>query len=179
MELEKVTNDNFQIEIPITPSMLAQAQASASEQGCLNKHSLTKGERNLEGFLGEAVVLLTLPEAISDNDYDHDLLLGQIRIDVKTKRCPDKPKTYYDCTVFGYNPTQKCDMYIFVSIKKDYTMAWVNGFLVKHQFYAIAKFIPAGTVVGKNQLFYKKDNYVCSIKDLNRMNFLQSLIIKK
>ena len=81
-----------------------------------------------------------------------------------------KPKDYYDCTIFGYNATQDCDYLLFTQVLSDLGTVYVLGGYNKKRFLEDSTYIEAGSVVGTNNLTYKKDNYVMEIKDLLPMD---------
>jgi hypothetical protein len=122
------------INVPVTPEMLKQTEEKARKMGCLNKHSMMKGERNVEGVLGELAALVYLPFATPTDNYDNDLRIGKLTIDVKTKRLTNRPRLQYDCSIYGYNPNQDCHLYLFAGVNPEHTMVWLSGFLAKHIF---------------------------------------------
>ena len=80
-------------EILIKEDILIQARQKAREMGAI-KNSITRGEGNVAGFVGELVCLDLLPSSKINNTYDHDIDFGKFTIDVKTKRTNYKPKDY-------------------------------------------------------------------------------------
>lgn len=176
-----VLKDTDIVTIPVTKEMLAQAEAKAKQMGCLNKHSMMKGERNVEGVLGELAALAFLPQATPTDTYDNDLRIGKLTIDVKTKRLTNRPNLGYDCSIYGYNPNQNCHLYLFAGVKPDFGVVWLSGFLEKGTFYKKATYFPAGShrpLGGGRTLEYKKDNYVVQINQLNRIQILKTIIPK-
>lgn len=170
-----VLKDSDILEVRVTPEMLEQAKEKARKLGCLNKHSMMKGERNIAGVLGELGALVILPQAIYVDNYDHDLKIGKLTIDVKTKQLTSKPRLSYDCSIYGYNPNQDCHLYLFAGVKTDHSVVWFSGFLAKHIFYQKAEFCPAGSqrpLGGGRMLTYKEDNYVTQVRHLNRTEIL-------
>ena len=77
--------------------------------------SITGGMSNVVGALGE-VIVAELLGAKEVNSKDYDLIDGNIRIDVKTKRCNTKPLRHYDCSVAAHGTKEDCDSYVFVRI---------------------------------------------------------------
>ena len=166
-------------EVPVTPEMLKRAEEKARKMGCLNSHSMMKGARNIEGVLGELAALAFLPKATITDNYDNDLRIGKLTIDVKTKRLTNCPRLEYDCSIYGYNPNQNCHIYLFAGVNPEHTKVWLSGFLAKHIFYKKAQYYPAGSQrplgFGKT-LTYKEDNYVVQVKHLNRIQILQTIV---
>jgi hypothetical protein len=120
------------IEIQITDEIKTIADNKAKEMGRLH-NSITKGEGNLSGFIGEAVAQSVLGGELK-NTYQYDLVLPSGKtVDVKTKRTTVKPKDYYDCSVAAFNTKQQCDYYCFVRVKEDLSVAWYLGVYDKHQ----------------------------------------------
>jgi len=173
-----VTLESHIVEIKVTEEMLQKAHGKAEQMGCLNKHSMMKGSRNVEGVLGELAALSYLANAVPTDNYDNDLRIGKVTIDVKTKRLTMRPRLYYDCTVYGYNPNQNCHVYLFAGVKDDHSVVWLSGWLPKPEFYEIAEFCPKGSQrpLGNNKMLtYKEDNYVIQVKDLNQVVILQNI----
>ena len=83
--------------------------------GALN-HSITKGQGNIAGLLGEELVLWFLPQSKEKNTYDYDVVYDGVKIDVKAKRTTVIPKPYFECSVADFNTKQKCDIYLFARI---------------------------------------------------------------
>lgn len=176
-----VVGEDEIVEIPVTPEMLAFAKEKAAKMGVLNRHSMMKGERNVEGILGELAVLAYLPQAVATDTHDNDLTIGPMTIDVKTKRLTNRPRLSYDCTVYGYNPNQNCHLYVFAGVKADHSVVWLSGFLAKHIFYQKAQFCPAGTErpLGNGKtLTYREDNYVVQVNQLNKIKILTTITAK-
>lgn len=125
-----------------TSSQVARAKQMAVELGEL-RNSITHGEGNAHGFLGEILVAEAIG-AQHSNSFDHDLVLaagsGLITIDVKTKRCTSTPWPNYECSVADYNPDQQCDFYIFVRILENFETAWILGKIRKEEYYRKAVF---------------------------------------
>lgn len=79
------------IEVDITDASLLQAIEKSIEMGEL-KNSITGGEGNIAGFLGEILVADMTDWKIT-NTYDYDLVSPDGRkIDVKTKRTNYAPR---------------------------------------------------------------------------------------
>ncbi len=94
------------IEVKITDDMKTRAWRKAREMGKLN-NSITKGDGNIAGFLGEEIANEVIGGKIT-NTYDYDIIDDDgLRYDVKTKRCTSEPKGYYECSVAAYNTKTK------------------------------------------------------------------------
>jgi hypothetical protein len=157
--------------VPLSEEDYANASLLALELSRLN-NSITNGNGNLAGFLGEIAVQKICDGKII-HSYDYDFILPDGRkVDVKTKRTTVPPREYYDCSVADFNTKQKCDIYVFVRIDIDEKMAWVLGFYEKEDYYANARFLKKGTRDGDNNFVVKADCYNMKISDLKPMELL-------
>ena len=155
------------IEVKITDDMKKRAWAKSREMGKLY-NSITKGDGNIAGFLGEEVANSLIKGEIN-NTYDYDIVKGKTRYDVKTKRCTSEPKPYYDCSVAAFNTKQRCDRYVFVRIENvngRWGRAWVLGSYDKDQYFKDARFLKKGKIDGNNGFKVKADCYNLPIKEL-------------
>ena len=153
------------IEVVVTPKMLVEARDKAAEMGRLN-NSITRGQGNLTGFLGEAVAQHVLGGELA-NTYDYDLMLKDgTTIDVKTKLTSVKPLDSYMCSVAKLNTTQECDYYAFTRIKNDYSVGWFLGICSKERYYKEAIFMEKGTVDPDNGYVVRSSCYNLPIHKL-------------
>ena len=113
--------------IPHTQEMIDTAFRKAAKLGALN-NSITQGQGNAAGYLGEEAVASYLAAKIVSSEegiqkYNHDLLLYDmqcpegIRAEVKTKRRTVEPQEHYEVSVAQTSLHQKPDIYIFVSLQ--------------------------------------------------------------
>jgi hypothetical protein len=154
------------IEILITNDMIQEAELKAAEMGKL-RNSITEGEGNIVGFLGEMIAQKVLGGMI-DNDYDHDLLLDDFMttVDVKTKKTSVTPKDYYECSVAAFNTAQKCDYYCFVRVKDDLKVGWYLGKYKKEDYFKDASRLVKGQLDPANNYTVKADCYNMKISSL-------------
>lgn len=154
-------------EINISLSMLDAARIKAKELGQLN-NSILKGKGNLVGFLGEQIALSHLG-GTWQNTYEYDIVLpnGE-KVDVKTKQTSVTPLPEYDCSVAKYNISQKCDSYVFIRVKGDFTVGWYLGTIKKDDFLNKAIFMKKGDFDPSNNYKVKADCYNLKIKELNK-----------
>lgn len=157
------------IEVPISKIQLNAARIKAEQMGKL-KNSITKGEANLEGFLGEILVAKHIKAQVK-NTYDYDLIKDGVKIDVKTKRCTSIPREDYECSIAAYNTKQKCDYYIFVRILEDHTRGWILGGIKKENYFKKSRFCKKGQIDKKSNLgwTFKADCYNLEIKELEEI----------
>lgn len=153
------------IEVEITQEMLQRAKQKDVEMGTL-RNSITKGEGNVIGFLGEEIANLVLKGQIK-NTYQYDLVLDDgTTVDVKTKKTTVQPKEEYECSVAAFNTKQQCDKYCFVRVKNDLTKGWYLGVYDKEQYFNDAIFLRKGEIDPSNMFTVKSDCYNLKIKDL-------------
>ena len=145
------------IEIPITPAMIQQAEQKSVEMGKL-KNSIRDGEGNLAGFVGEFAVNEVFLGAVT-NTFDYDILLGGVKIDVKTKEVSFVPNPWYESSVACYNTRQKCDWYAFARVCNDFTTAWFCGMIKKTEYFTHEKkmFRKQGWIDPSNGMMIKAD----------------------
>lgn len=155
-------------EIKITETHLETAKVLAEDLGEL-RNSITTGEGNLAGFVGEVIVAEAIGASHS-NTYDYDLVLPDGKtVDVKTKRTNYAPKENYDCSVAAFNTRQKCDYYAFVRVKNDFSCAWILGFYSKTDYFNDATFHKKGDFDPDNSFTFKADCYNIEISKLAKL----------
>jgi len=159
------------IEVDITQDMIDRAEKRAKSMGAI-KNSLTKGDGNLSGFIGEEMVLKTFPSCEMKSSKDFDIIytdLGgdELNIEVKTKRRTVEPKSYYTCHISKTSAHQDPDVYVFcqVNINEVPIKGWVLGWLPKDLFYKKAEFRKKGQLDDRG-FKEKVDCFVCKISDL-------------
>ena len=155
------------IQVPINRSHIEVAQAKSTEMGVL-KNSVTEGDGNIAGFVGELLVAEHIGGEVC-NTYDYDVLLDGVRIDVKTKRAKFQPYPHFDCSIMGFNTSQDCDYYYFARIKTDFTIAWLLGAYPKELYFKDAILHKAGSVDKSNNFTFKADCYNLAIHKLKQL----------
>ena len=136
------------VKVDISPSIVESATKRAKELGVL-KNSILKGEGNVFGYIGEAIVSEYItsinrsaqPKFTScekDGLYNYDLAIEYtsdahdsktITLEVKTKRCTSPPRLHYECSVAKFNDRQRADAYVFVRVHKDMKTGWILGYM--------------------------------------------------
>lgn len=155
--------DLYMKKIKIKQHHIDKAKNLSNNLGIL-KNSITSGEGNIAGFIGEVVVAEFL-EAEHNNTYDSDLTwLGNITIDVKTKRTTVEPKDYYECSIAAYNTKQNCDLYAFCRVNSELDTLWFLGMIPKETYFKNARFLKKGQLDGDNGFIVKADCYNMEIK---------------
>ena len=137
-------------EISVTHEMLEDAKKKASEMGRI-KNSITKGDGNIAGFLGEFLCASLIPKSKISNTYNYDIVSGDKLIDVKTKRTKVKPKPYYDCSIASLSTHQKCSHYVFTRVLYDCSKAWILGWMSKEDFREFVRKIPRVKLITKKE----------------------------
>jgi hypothetical protein len=156
------------IEVTITPEMVEKAKKKAEELGLL-KNSITEGQGNLAGFVGEYVAAHVMGGEVK-NTRNYDLVMSDgDTIDVKTKRCTSEPKPHFECSIADFNTSQKCDKYVFVRVMKDLSKAWVLGEMGKDEYYETAVFIEKGQLDPSNGWRCKADCWNVPIHQLREV----------
>jgi len=161
--------------VKITKEMIDKATEKALEMGII-RNSITKGQGNISGFLGEEIVNSFLKGSL-ENTYNYDIIKDNVKIDVKTKRCTSKPKEYYDCSIARTSLHQKCDKYVFVRIlwnksnPDEWTHSWILGELTKEDYFQKARELTKGQVDPSNNFVVKADCYNVAIKDLDEFTW--------
>ena len=158
------------IEVQITEEMKKRAWKKSRSMGEIN-NSITKGDGNIAGFLGEEIANVIIKGDIN-NTYDYDIIKNGVTYDVKTKRCTSEPKDYYECSVAAFNTKQQCDHYVFVRIENvngKWGRAWILGTYEKDQYFNNARFLKRGQIDGNNNFKVKADCYNLRIDELGKV----------
>jgi hypothetical protein len=156
------------IEVTITPEMVEKAKKKAEDLGEL-RNSITEGQGNLAGFIGEYVAAHIMGGEVK-NTRDYDMVMpDETKIDVKTKRCTSPPKPHYDMSVADFNTSQRCDKYVFVRVMKNLSKAWVLGEMDKDEFYQTARFVEEGQYDPSNDWRCKADCWSVLISQLHEV----------
>lgn len=160
------------VEIEITEEMKKRAWRKAREMGKL-KNSITDGDGNIAGFLGEEVANQVIMGQIT-NTYDYDIIEDSgVKWDVKTKRCTSAPKDYYECSVAAFNTKQQCNNYAFVRIENvngKWGRAWFLGAYNKNDYFDDATLLKKGQIDPSNNFKVKADCYNIAISKLKYRN---------
>lgn len=166
-------NHDF-IEFKIPPEMLAKAVEEGKKLGEL-RNSITRGEGNTAGLLGEMVAEV-VTGYVRSNTRDYDLVNPNDptdTADVKSKRCSSPPEPHFSNSIAGYNTQQKCKKYVFVRVLRDYQTAWVCGELTKDEYFQKAVFIQQGQFDPSNNWRSKADCYNVLMEDLRPPTILE------
>lgn len=132
--------------IKVTSEMMEHAQRKSSEMGRL-RNSITKGEGNFIGFLGEMATkfYLKIPLEEEMNTYDYDIIFNNQKIDVKSKKTSVMPVTTHEGSVSASNVTQECDLYLFtrvLDVQPSYV--YLMGYYPKKEYFENATLLREG-----------------------------------
>ena len=153
-------------EIIVDKKWIEDSTLKSKEMGNLN-NSITKGDGNLSGFIGEMMTLSFLPESKLFNTYDFDIIYkDNVKADVKTKRTKVKPKPFYECSIANYNTHQLCDEYVFVRVLNDMSKGWILGWMDKDEYLNRATFMVKGEIDPSNNFRVRADCYNLPISEL-------------
>jgi hypothetical protein len=134
------------IEFDVTPEQLARAEKWFSFKEL--KDSITNGDGNLAGALGEVVFMDYLSNTGRVADYvgthGHDLTFGGYTMEIKTKRSNYAPKPNHNATVAVTSRHQNPDVYVFAQCLYDYAKLWLCGWMFREDFYEQSIFYEAG-----------------------------------
>ncbi len=117
------------IEVKISDIDMMTARSRSDLMGVLAS-SRTQGKGNLAGFVGEALTEKHTSGKLVES-FDYDILIGDLRVDVKTKSCSSEPKAHYLCSVMSYQLKNECDGYIFVRVNLAAGVGWLLGYIAK------------------------------------------------
>jgi len=158
-------------KIYITPEQIEEAKDLYNFK-CL-KNSITNGESQVHGALGELIAMQVLQLRENHVDYvghyDYDLICNGKRIDVKTIKSNHEPKDNYNANISAFNHTQQTDYYLWCYVSLDMTYGYVIGYLEKDEFYKIAELKKKGEI-DYGQWTFKSDTYTTKIKNIKKFN---------
>jgi hypothetical protein len=134
------------IEIPITHEQRARAERWYNFKALPD--SITEGESNIYGAIGEIVTLDWLEAQGYDVEYvgskSFDLLIGRFKVDVKTKKGRNPPRPNWSVSIPATSKRQRCDLYFFVTVNYQKSRAWLLGNKYKEDYFREAVFLKEG-----------------------------------
>ena len=155
------------LEVAVTNEMFIRARDRSVELGHLQR-SITRGQGNLAGFVGEEIALKVLGGKFDniEKNVDYDIILDNgLKIDVKTKRTSVAPKPFYECSINTYYQ-QKCDYYAFVRVHNDFKIGWFLGWYQRDAYYKDSTSFKKGDKDPSNNFVFKADAYNLPISSL-------------
>ena len=148
--------------IKINQSIVLEAERRSEQMGILDS-SRTKGKGNLAGFVGEILTAECSGGIIIDN-FDYDLKIGSLKVDVKTKSCSSAPKPHYLCSVMEYQLKNEADGYYFCRVNLSTKEAWLLGYCSKQKLLEKGFFAKKGSPDGN--FTFKEDCWNIKISEL-------------
>ena len=137
------------------------------------KNSISNGESNIYGAIGEIVIYDLCVEkginALHQPTYDYDIVIEGYKIDVKTKKTTVEPKPHYYASVAAYNTKQACDFYFFLRVNENLKHCYVLGYKSKIDFFNESTFGKEGDLDGCWR--YKADCYNLEIQMLQKFKY--------
>ena len=149
--------------------MIKDAVEWAAELGSLN-NSITGGDGNFAGRLGELALAQHLNALRVQDDYWYDLMHDGDTIEVKTKRRSVDPQMHYDVSVAKTSTHQQPDRYAFMSVTLDGRRVkniWLCGFIDRDEFFKKARLMRKGKVDKSNGFKTHADMYNLEISELH------------
>jgi hypothetical protein len=185
----------YMLKRKIESNVIAMAK-ELTPNGAYNKRSITEGERNVIGTIGELYVvdilhkLFGMDQIKYEPNYNFDVFISNTRkIDIKTKMRTVEPKGRYAASIVEYSiDLQHCDDYFFTNIKVD-NLTDMNpqyfyfmGYITKANFLANAVFKRKGDRDGNNrkpngEFFTIKED--CRNLDYDRLKIIDLDLVKE
>ena len=150
------------IEVEITDIDLMVAERRSLEMGVLAS-SRQQGKGNLAGFVGEALIERYTSGTLVES-FDHDIIVGGLKIDVKTKSCSSTPRAHYLCSVMSYQMKNRCDGYVFTRVNIAARKGWLLGYITKESLLSCGFFAQKGSPDGN--FSFTEDCWNIEVKDL-------------
>ena len=165
--------------VPVTQADYEWGIPRAEEIGVLN-NSIRDGKGTLAGMIGEGCTLKSVPDTISCNTFQHDIMWKGKRIEVKTKDRTVSCGHDYEASVAAYNTRQETDYYLFTSLVRDkmtgiYTVCYIMGYIEKEAYYEQARFLREGDWDYRNNYTVQADCYNLEYSKLKKFDFLEDL----
>jgi len=135
------------IKMPISDIDMMTAKSRSDLMGVLAS-SRTQGKGNLVGFVGEALTERYTSGRLVQS-FDFDILIGDLRVDVKTKSCSSEPKAHYLCSVMSYQLKNECDGYVFARVNLAARDGWLLGYIPKADLLSRGFFAKKGSPDGR------------------------------
>lgn len=169
-----ITDDDI-IHVEIPESIIIEAKQQANDIGAL-RGSFRGGGGNIIGFIGELLIChyanVQQVDRNSNALFDYDLIIKNIKCDVKSKQVTSWPNVNYECSIEKFNTSQQCDIYIFTRIMRDFSSAWILGWIPKKSYFKKCYFVSKGFIDPSNNNRIPSDRYNILIKQLHKPKLL-------
>lgn len=161
------------IEIRIENNMLSKAkrrnELNIDRYGAVDENTVLASQTSdirKSGYLAEEITLKAFPFLMQADSPNYDLVFQGKKIEVKAGSCNTIPKLSYEAEVLASIQRRMFDIFIFVRHLRDYSVAWVLGFIEKDEFFNRARFVEKGTAAHRNYI-YSSDKFILPIGQLN------------
>lgn len=154
-------------KIPISDEMLYKAKERTRQKSGIKSAFFDRNRNLLLGFLGEEIFQWMYPDAIRTNTYDHDFILKNKRIDVKTKVFSGPPKLNYE-TTFHLRKVPDNDFFVLCGVDKSADFGYLIGFVSNRDFFRLAKENRLGDIRPNDGKPYYASGYSIKISDFHR-----------
>jgi hypothetical protein len=149
---------NEYFELAISPEMMAEAERNASQYNDFNVFLGAKDQK-LAGELGQIVfrnyllgagIAFHEDKTLGRRDL-YDFKIGNLIVSVKSRLLVCKPKAHWECDVHASQLGNPGNIYVFVHVLKDFSRAFIVGWMKKADFDAqgidrkVGDLIPAGS----------------------------------
>ena len=155
----------------VTPEKIGQAMKMGKVIGKL-RNSIRKGSGNWIGCLGEIIVSDRIGGKIVGT-YNHDILKGDKKIEVKSKERSVSLKPHYEVSIAVPSKHQHPDYYVFVSVqtaKGKAKQVEIAGWMERDEYFKKARFLKRGDVDPSNNWKVLLDCYNLRIDELRPMS---------
>jgi hypothetical protein len=134
LNLKILRNLDGVIEFNIPDWMYAEAISRSNQLKILN-NSITNGEGNVAGYIGQQA-FVQLFDGKDVDTFDYDILHPELgRVEVKTKRQNvNYVNLNFEGSIADYNPNQNYDYVAFFRVNIDQKKGWFCGFTSKEGF---------------------------------------------
>ncbi len=184
-----ITQENI-ITLPVSDLIRQKAYEFANPLGeNYNQKTIRKDNIGRHvGFIGELMTLKYLHNngIIYDwqnfdpkkPNYNFDININGIKVDIKTKDRTVDPKLNYDCSIAGYSK-QHCDYYVFISLTRadtSYHTAHILGYMPHDEYYEKSKAWKKGDIDPSNGWKVSIDCFNLPIQNLYPISDLCKII---
>jgi hypothetical protein len=128
-----------------------------------------EGAANWIGILGELVFCEFVHGAEQTSSYQHDVRIGDVTLDIKTKGRHCIPEPFYDASISDWNTDQNCDYYYFMSYFVEEDLMTFCGFMSPAEYYDKCTFYAKGDIDTSNGYEFPADMHNLSYKNLYQL----------
>ena len=153
--LKVLKNLDGVIEFNIPDWMYAEAISRSNQLKILN-NSITNGEGNVAGYIGQLAFIQLFDGSHADT-YDYDVVHPELgKVEVKTKRQNvNYVNLNFEGSISEYNPNQKYDHVAFFRVNLEQKKGWFCGFTSKEGFDDFSRNMSKGKVDVKSSNNFK------------------------